>query len=615
MPISSPILSLRSETDFNDIEPNLDSTDPFRFSHGLTGVDQIGNYFYDKILIYMFVGLAFFTVVVCIGEQIGAFLRRISTVDTHQSQRIWSMNLFPVWSMVKKHLVYAPLWKHRHNRELQLSKAVGLGTLPSRLHIILIISYVLANIGFCLAIPWDGSRSSVTAALRGRSGHLATLNLIPTILFALRNNPMIWLLRVSYDTFNLLHRWVARIVIFESIMHVACWLANTYNAGSWDGVGDAIAGAVSYRWGLVGSIVFVFVGLQAWSPLRHAFYDTFLNIHRISALTAVVAVYMHLNLHTLPQQPFIYTVFALWGFEYVLRAISVVYYNIRYRQLTTITVEALPGETSRVTISLVRPWTPRPGAHLHIYVPRVSYLISHPFSVAWYGTRLSSPSAESLPMTHQDIHLSDNNTATNTLSLLVARRTGFTRRIYDLAAAQPSGIYKATALIESPYGGQVRFDSYGTVLLFAGGVGITAYLTHARALVQGSLSGTASARKVVFAWAVRDLAALEWAADWLEEICQLGGGMGASILKVRIFASARQRTARGGGDGETATEQQLSNRRCNVGEVMDYVFHDRDGAMVVGVCGPGPLSDEVRACARKKVTLGWVDFEEEAFTY
>lgn len=52
---------------------------------------------------------------------------------------------------------------------------------------------------------------------------MATVNLIPLILLAGRNNPLIKLLEVPYDTFNLIHRWLARIVVFETLAHVFAW--------------------------------------------------------------------------------------------------------------------------------------------------------------------------------------------------------------------------------------------------------------------------------------------------------------------------------------------------------------------------------------------------------
>ena len=145
---------------------------------------------------------------------------------------------------------------------------------------------------FCLALDYRQLRPAVLAELRGRSGALATLNLIPTILFACRNNPFIPLLRVSFDTFNLLHRWIARIVLVESIIHVFAWGLSKVEATGWSGFDKSFNNAFM-NWGTVATVLMVFISIQAWSPVRHAFYETFLNIHRLAALFVFVGVYVH----------------------------------------------------------------------------------------------------------------------------------------------------------------------------------------------------------------------------------------------------------------------------------------------------------------------------------
>jgi hypothetical protein len=40
---------------------------------------------------------------------------------------------------------------------------------------------------------------------------------------AARNNPLISWLNLSFDTFNLLHRWFGRIVVLEAIAHTVAW--------------------------------------------------------------------------------------------------------------------------------------------------------------------------------------------------------------------------------------------------------------------------------------------------------------------------------------------------------------------------------------------------------
>lgn len=42
-----------------------------------------------------------------------------------------------------------------------------------------------------------------------------TMEQVPLFLFASRNNPLIKILDLSFDQFNLLHRWLGRIVTIE----------------------------------------------------------------------------------------------------------------------------------------------------------------------------------------------------------------------------------------------------------------------------------------------------------------------------------------------------------------------------------------------------------------
>jgi predicted ferric reductase len=39
-----------------------------------------------------------------------------------------------------------------------------------------------------------------------------------------RNNPLIEMLHVPFDTWNLLHRWLGRIVVLEGVAHTLAWM-------------------------------------------------------------------------------------------------------------------------------------------------------------------------------------------------------------------------------------------------------------------------------------------------------------------------------------------------------------------------------------------------------
>jgi hypothetical protein len=68
---------------------------------------------------------------------------------------------------------------------------------------------------------------------------------------AARNNPLINWLNLSFDTFNLLHRWTGRIVVLETLAHVFSWAAATAHAKSWAAVWAAIMASQMLMYGLI----------------------------------------------------------------------------------------------------------------------------------------------------------------------------------------------------------------------------------------------------------------------------------------------------------------------------------------------------------------------------
>ncbi|KAK8211120.1 hypothetical protein BKA81DRAFT_386092 [Phyllosticta paracitricarpa] len=558
------------------------SSDPFRFASGLTGVDQTGNFLWTDVLLVTFGCIIALTLLVRFARMYNNHIRHVSVMGTQHKQAYWRHNQTQFVPWLKQHFIYAPIFKKKKNDEIRIA-SIGFGTLPSRFHLVLILIYTFSNVAYCLALPWGRANSaSVAAALRGRSGTLAALNLIPTILFALRNNPLIWMLHVSYDTFNLLHRWAARIVIVESVVHTLCWLINTYNSGTkWAG------------WGTVSTVAFVVLGVQAWSPVRHAFYETFLNLHRLMVVCSI-----------LPQLPWVKLAFSLWICEWIFRTWKLV------------TIEAMPSEAVRVTIDLVRPWYHRPGSHVHLYVPSIGGWSSHPFSVAWATPSAAQVNFEDeklgLPMTERsnDTDLTRPHLPMRSIGLVCRAREGFTRSMYDRACKQPNGILTTMGMIEGPYGGHESLDSYGTVILFAAGVGITHQTSYVRHLVAGNHAGSLAARKVVLVWTIPSTECLEWVRPWMDEILRMPGRR--ECLRILLFITRPRNHAE---INSSSGSVQMFPGRCDVQTIVDREIEERTGAVAVTVCGAGAFSDGVREAVRRRVDEGSIDYIEEAFTY
>jgi NAD(P)H-flavin reductase len=593
-----------------DLFPDLTKS-PLRYTTGLAGVDQKGNYLWVNVLLICFMVLLFSVLGLQLAKMLLAQMRHMASVGNPNQQAFWAHNQTQWWPWLKQHVFYAPMFKNRHNKPFQLSTAVTNGTLPGRFHVLLLSVYVLSNIAYCLVLPWNHSEAkdgSALAAFRGRTGTLATLNLFPTILFALRNNPLIPILRVSYDDFNLMHRWCGRIVVVEALLHTIAWLVNCVKVQGWRYVALLLHTHESYAWGMVGSVLFTFIIFQASAPVRHAFYETFLNIHRLVVFFALIGVYVHLKKDKLPQLPWMNIIFTFWGLEWFFRLARIGYYNLSYRRgITRIRVEALPGNACRLTIHMVRPWTPRPGCYVHLYMPKLALWSSHPFSIAWSDIipppELPGPVTEKAP-----IRLPVPETS-NTIHLVCRARTGFTLEMYRRAAASEGATFTTWGAVEGPYGGHEKLDSYGSVLLFAGGVGITHQAMYVRHLVALYSEGRIAAKRITLVWTIPDTECLEWMRVWMDQILALPKRK--EILRIMIFV-----TRPNGARISSASDMvQMFPGRPKMQEIVDTEISNRVGAMCVQVCGSGGFSDMVRAATRKRVQVGVVDFIEEAFTY
>ena len=588
------------------------------YTHGLTGVSIPRDNVTSRAL-YLTIGAICLTVLlVRLAQQATGYLRMVTTASASpERQRYWKNEPIAWWPSIKKNFLYAPLIHVRHNREFQISAAVNVGTVPGRLHTVLLTLYLISNIVYTCWLDYSNpNHAAMTAELRGRSGHLSVLNMIALFIFAGRNNPIIRILRVSFDTFNLFHRWIGRIVIIEAIVHTIAWAINKQLADGTSGIGEALANDDFIKYGMLATICMSLILIQSPSVVRHAFYETFLHLHQLLAFLALLGVFMHAKLGALPQ--FVFTIFLIiiWLGDRLARIIRLIYRNVSFnRGMTRVTVEAMPGEACRVSFHLPRPWKPVPGSHVYAYLPSISFWQSHPFSVAWTSTSLHFNNEYEL----KDVpsHASDlegaklpSSTATSTISLVMAARTGMTRNLFKRASLAPTKKIEIYGLLEGPYGALETLHSYGTVLLFAGGVGITHQLGHIRDLLTRYDEGTIPIQKIILVWTVRTTDQLEWIRPWMEEILSLPGRR--EVLKVMIYVTKPKNADQ----VRSASDRVLMfPGRPLPTTVVEDEFQHRVGAMCIGVCGPGALADDVRAAARLVLDKGKVDFWEEGFTW
>ncbi|KAK8219459.1 ferric reductase like transmembrane component [Phyllosticta paracitricarpa] len=530
------------------------------------------------------------------------YVRGIACLNNPAQRYFYPPNEY--YGKFKRYLFDSPLFRTRHHREYKLSSAINIGTLPNRLQTIYISAYVGMNIAFCVIfIDWSSSMA-VAKMLRNRSGNLAVMNMLALFLLAGRNNILLKLTGIPYDTYNLLHRWIGRVVIIEALTHTLAYLVPSVKSSGWSHFGSSLSTSQFILWGTIGTLAFLVIFLQAAGPLRHAFYEFFLHFHIFLAALAVAGVYIHLKVGELPNQlALLQGTIAIWVIDRAVRLWWIVLRNFGNGG-TQAEVEVLPGECLRINLKVARPWKFRTGQHIYLYMPKLGWWTSHPFSLSWSENDSSFVEEKGSAV---DIESIDRRQ--KTVSLLVRRRTGFTNTLWQKAEASPSGKFVTSAIAEGPYGFQ-DLDSYGTVMLFAAGIGITHQVPHVRHLVDAYSKKTAAVRRLTLVWIIQSPEHLEWIRPWMTEILSMP--QRREVLKILLFVTRPRSTKE---IHSPSSSVQMFPGKPNVQALVDQEMVEGVGAAAVSVCGTGSLADDVRFAVRTRQTRWNVDFFEEAFSW
>lgn len=260
--------------------------------------------------------------------------------------------------------------------------------------------------------------------------------------------------------------------------------------------------------------------------------------------------------------------------------------------------------------------THRPGS----FAPRMSTFGPR---VSTFGPRTSQyhpqqgATLQSLTQAAEATHQSENlnitlprDSSVTTLSLVIRARTGMTRKMYSKVAKADKKSFVTWGAIEGPYGGHESLSSYGTVILFAGGVGITHCIGYIHHLMLQYQAGICSTRKILLVWSVPNTESLEWVRSWMDQVLRME--FRRDVLRIHLFITKPRH--RGEVVSNTGSVLMFPGR-CNPQTIIEREMPERIGSVGVTVCGPGAFADSVRSACRTVVCDASLDFVEEAFTY
>ncbi|KAJ6093451.1 hypothetical protein N7486_008740 [Penicillium sp. IBT 16267x] len=538
------------------------------------------------------------------------------------------------FASLKKHLLYAPLWGARHSREFRFLR-LHMGSIPLRLEVILLTVYLSLNIIFVFVkVDWWETYPKKMFQLKYAAGHLAVMNTPGLVLSAGRNNPLVMMLGLSFDTFNFMHRWVGRVIAANAVIHMSAVLANQAHTNGMNYILYTIWQMPFYIYGLVAILGFVFIFIQSLSPLRHSFYELFLHLHIALAVMSFVALWYHLK--NLLQQRVLLGTLILWGLDRASRVLILLWRNCAKRR-TTATVEALPGSVAKVEVEVARAWKFRPGQYMYLYMPCLGLWTSHPFTVAWASTGESNLNHNEKRSSSDSLGALLGGSETTTMSVLIKGQDGFTKKLLQKAEDSPEGRIPAMALAEGPFGGLHSLKSYGTLLLIAGGIGITHPMSYLHEVVTNFTSRTSATRKVHLVWMIRSIDHLSWIQTWMLDVLS-HDALNTSInvngntyfqfpglmLSIRIHVTGHKEDVE---EYIPVPETPWTDAApANVPVSVEYgkpcfmtllekEKAEQVGALAVSVCGPGGLGDSVREAVRHVQGEKTVDLFEESFSW
>lgn len=409
-----------------------------------------------------------------------------------------------------------------------------------------------------------------------RTGVLSYAMMPLVVLFAGRNNILLWLTNWSHSTYLLLHRWVARLFLLQALLHSVLAVILYKDLGIYD-----VEATLDYwAWGVAATVLGCATLFVSVLYIRRRWYEIFLLAHIVIAVIIIVGCWYHVVLRFPPEgagfTTWIYIAIGVWAFDRAARLARIVKTGIRRANV----VEIGDGYV-RVDIEGVR-WGTSPGRHVYVHFPTINPLRpweSHPFSILptslLHRRQPSSPSTPDRSSNDDgevgrhgsnDIEKETGTTVVagagpirmpHTVDRTTTGITLFIRKSGGMTKSLPSSHKGLLTLLDGPYPNNKTSAVLGCdrVILIAGGIGIT-----------GVLPWLDSHPSVKLAWSVKESARC------------LVTAMDAVLGRIADE------------DKEVRVGQRLDIEGLLVPEI-------QAGWQRIGVvaCGPGGLCDDARA--------------------
>ena len=447
----------------------------------------------------------------------------------------------------------------------------------------LILNIVFLTIGYKTLRPEEEMQwyqthyQELMAYWMWRTGALAFCQMPILFLFSTRNNVLLWLTNWSHSTYMLLHRWVARFFLLQTLLHSILALV-LYQS---DGAYATTVGTPLWDWGCVGTVAAVIIVLTSLLILRQRAYELFLITHVVMAVICVVGCWYHVwydDEGEFGYATWLYATFALWFFDRIVRMTRILKTGIRRAKITDIS-----SGVARVDIPGIR-WS-APGQCVYVYFPALNPLRpweNHPFSMiptpVLSGNNSGDHSDDTGSIEKNDTAKTSSQAASGSNLYSNSGVTLFVKKRGSMTAFLKAQ-ERLLTLVEGPYSTNPNraILQSDRLLLIGGGIGITGLLPYLPAHSN-----------------VKLFYSVKTADEGL-----------VSCLRPLL---------------DSTREKEISvGKRLDIAALLRYEAKVGWSKVAVVACGPASMCDDVRAIVVRlgKVRMGGCSFEleVEAFSW
>ncbi|QDS77776.1 hypothetical protein FKW77_005259 [Venturia effusa] len=539
-----------------------------------------------------------------------------------------------------------------HRRRLWFSFAV-----PTRLEALIIVSFWALSIILCSVNirAFEGNlyyplvSSQVWRYVGNRTAIICYSNLPVIWMFSGRNNIFLWATGWTYATFNVFHRHVARVATIQAIVHAISFSYLYRKDSLW-------AASLKLTWFYMGiAAVVTLSSLLLFSSvwLRRKSYEIFLLLHIALSVLLIVSLFQHSSVWKGLYDPYLWPLVAIWSFDRFLRLVRLVYCNVRIRfskdmlhlSSSVITYDQDSDVIRAAVVPAHTMLTPKPGQFYYLYQPLGwKGWENHPFSLGSFtrpGQSSPPPSVSSREEEWNKEALVSGQTsnrilATNSsadgdvvgvpqqLTFFIRPFDGWTRRLANRCLDNPSKTASSRLLIEGPYGHSSQLHNYESILLIAGGTGISANLPYMEEHIYRQAKGMPlRTRQMELLLAGRK-------PGFIHDLCakELRPMLGKKDIKTSFFSTAvvqdyahKENDNQIDDQGAGAERVDIINGRPDITNAIREAARvhmeggSESGRLAILVCGPAGMADEARSAVAKVLKEGCkgIEYIEETF--